>query len=287
MSAKTSLGRGFDALMPKDLDKSLLEEDKLRIQNLLITDIYPNPDQPRRQFDEVGIRELATSIERHGVMQPIIVVKDSNINGASRYKIVAGERRWRAAGQAKLKDIPAIVRSLKELEQIELALIENIQRVDLSPLEQALAVYRLQHQFNLSLEEVANKLGKAVSTVSNLGRLLQLPDAAREALGQGKISEGHARAILSLKGNQSKQDELLRCILSNDWSVRQAEQFAMEFKKSANQLGDAAHQGVKAAIGTKLGTHVELKHSKKGGQIIISFKDDEDLSRITKILSSN
>jgi ParB family chromosome partitioning protein len=209
MSARQSLGRGFDALIPKDLDQSMLEEDKNRIQNLLISDIRPNPDQPRREFDSKALEELSLSIKSHGVMQPIIVVQDNK-----GYKIVAGERRWRAAKAAELKNMPAIVRS----------------RVDLSPLEQALAVYRLQQQFNLTLDQIAQKLGKAVSTVSNLGRLLQLPEAARQALRSGQITEGHARAILALKGNEAKQKELLDCILNNKWTVRQAEEFVKEVK---------------------------------------------------------
>src|SRR5262249_46639061 len=144
-------------------------------------------EQPRRQFSEAELSELSDSIKRHGVLQPIIVVRYQK-----GYQIVAGERRWRAAKAAGLKDMPAIVRSLEELEGIELSLIENIQRVDLSPMEQALSVYKLQHQFNLELEKIAEKLGKAPSTVSNMARLLQLPDDARQALEQGRITEGHA-----------------------------------------------------------------------------------------------
>jgi len=278
MSAKQSLGRGFDVLIPTDLDRTILEEDKVRVQNLLITDVYPNPDQPRRQFDENSLNELAISIKRHGIMQPIIVIKADN-----GYKIVAGERRWRAAKQAKLQNIPAIVRSLKELEQIEMALIENIQRVDLSPLEQALAVYRLQHQFNLSLEEVAGKLGKAVSTVSNLGRLLQLPEEAREALRQGKISEGHARAILALKGNEAKQLELLRSIGNNNWTVRQAEEFVAGVKAQLNKADSGQSNTVAGMMSSKIGAKVSLKRAKRGGQIIIPFKDEQDLQRISKL----
>jgi ParB family chromosome partitioning protein len=226
--ARQSLGRGFDILMPTNIDKTILEEDKNRVQKLLIQDIIPNPDQPRREMDAKALAELTGSIKQHGILQPIIVVRDKSKTG---YRIVAGERRWRAATAAELTHIPAIVRSLEELEQVELSLIENIQRVDLSPLEQAMSVYRLQHQFSLALEQIAEKLGKAPSTISNLTRLLQLPDSARLALQEGKISEGHARAILSLKGNKTKQEELLSCILNNGWTVRQAEQFATATKR--------------------------------------------------------
>jgi ParB family chromosome partitioning protein len=283
MSARQSLGRGFDALMPKDLDQTILEEDKSRVQKVLIQDIVPNPDQPRREFDQSALDEMTASIKRYGVIQPLIVVRHQN-----GYRIVAGERRWRAAQNANLTHIPAIVRSLEELEQIELALIENIQRVNLSPLEQALSVYKLQHQFNLSLEDIANRLGKAQSTVSNLTRLLQLPDDAREALRSGKISEGHARAILALKQFPAKQEELLRCILNNGWTVRQAEQFVLATKGGASTSKARSHTAsendITKSLSAKLNTPVKIKHTAKGGQLIIHFKSEEDLNRITQSL---
>jgi ParB family chromosome partitioning protein len=287
--AKQSLGRGFDILIPKDVDKTILEEDKHRVQKILIEDIIPNPEQPRREFDEQSLAELAISIKRHGVLQPIIVVRDEDGN---KYNIVAGERRWRASKSAGMSHIPAIVRSLKELERVELALIENIQRVDLSPLEQALSVYKLQQQFNLALEEIAKKLGKAPSTISNLTRLLQLPEQAREALRTGKISEGHARAILALKGSPSKQDELLSCILNNGWTVRQAEQFVTSLKKGANSTqakgSTASESALTMDISAQLGVPVKVKHTAKGGQLIISFKSEIELEQLTaKILNKN
>jgi ParB family chromosome partitioning protein len=285
--AKQSLGRGFDILIPKDVDKTILEEDKHRVQKLLIQDIVPNPEQPRREFDEQSLSELADSIKRHGVLQPIIVIREND-----KYHIVAGERRWRASQSAGLTHVPAIVRSMEELERVELALIENIQRVDLSPLEQALSVYKLQQQFNLALEDVAKKLGKAPSTISNLTRLLQLPEAARDALRTGKISEGHARAILALKGNQSKQDELLRCILNNSWSVRQAEQFVTSTKKGAGSIkargATSSENAITKELSMQLGAPVKLKHTAKGGQLIVSFKSEDNLrALVAKILNKN
>ncbi|PJE65204.1 hypothetical protein COU91_02855 [Candidatus Saccharibacteria bacterium CG10_big_fil_rev_8_21_14_0_10_47_8] len=283
MAKKLSLGRGFDVLMPTDLDPSILEEDKNRVQKILIQDIRPNPDQPRREYDRIALGELASSVKQHGVLQPIIVVRDG-----SSYRIVAGERRWRAAQVAELKAIPAIVRSLKELEEVELSLIENIQRVDLSPLDQALSVYRLQHQFNLSLEQIAGKLGKATSTLSNLTRLLQLPENARQALSDGRISEGHARAILALKSNKSKQEELLRCIFNNKWTVRQAEQFVVAAKKGASSVmastRTASETQLTKSISKKLKTTVKIKYTAKGGQLIISFKDETELDRLASEL---
>lgn len=283
MTTRKSLGRGFDILIPKDLDSSILEEDKNRVQKLLIADIVSNPDQPRREFNESSHQELTASVIRHGVLQPIIVVRES---GGKGYRIVAGERRWRAAMAANLTHIPAIIRSLKELEEVELALIENIQRVDLSPLDQALSVYRLQHQFNLGLEQIAEKLGKAPSTLSNLTRLLQLPDSARQALAEGKISEGHARAILAIKDQKAKQEELLRSILDNGWTVRQAEQFAGAAKRGASttqaRTATVSETALTQQLGEKLDTSVKIRHTAKGGQLIIQFNSDDDLRRIAE-----
>ncbi|HEX5395368.1 MAG TPA: ParB/RepB/Spo0J family partition protein [Candidatus Saccharimonadales bacterium] len=279
MAKKQSLGRGFDALIPKELDRSMLEEDKHRVQRLLIADIVPNPEQPRREHADDTHKELTESVKRHGVLQPIIVVRRKN-----GYRIVAGERRWRAAKAAGLENIPAVVRSLQELEEVELALIENIQRVDLSPLEQAMAVYKLQQQFNLGLEEIAQKLGKAASTISNLTRLLQLPEEAREALAEGKISEGHARAILALSKQPDKQKRLLGSILNNGWSVRQAEQFAIGLKSGSTTAKAAkrtdSESGLTRQIAQNLGAKVNLRHTAKGGQLIIHFNNDQELQKI-------
>lgn len=282
---KQALGRGFDALIPKDLDIAMIQDDQTRIQKLLIADVFPNPDQPRRVFDNQAHQELTESVKMHGVLQPITVVRSSDGKG---FRIVAGERRWRAAKDAKLTHVPAIVRSLKELEEVEIALIENIQRVDLSPLDQALSIYKLQQQFNLALDAIAQKLGKAPSTLSNLTRLLQLPEPARLALGEGKISEGHARAILSLKDMPDKQTELLSCILNNAWTVRQAEQFAISAKKGSSsdkaKKSTATQNELTQKIGAKYNTQVRIKRTARGGQLIIDFKSDEELARIAQML---
>lgn len=288
MAKQTGLGRGFDTLIPTELDASIMEEDKHRVQKILISDIKPSSNQPRRNFDELELSALADSIKRHGLLQPIIVRRESDGSG---YQIVAGERRWRAAGAAGLTHIPSIVRSLEELEQLELSIIENIQRVDLSPLEQAMAVYKLQHQFSLTLEQIAKKLGKAPSTLSNLGRLLQLPDGARQALQEGKINEGHARAILALRGKPAKQEELLRCILDNGWTVRQAEQFVIGARAGASSdqaKGRTASQSTLTKdLAKKLHREVKIRHTARGGQLIIHFKDEADLEDLAKELGSS
>ncbi|MGC1177155.1 MAG: ParB/RepB/Spo0J family partition protein, partial [Candidatus Saccharimonadales bacterium] len=189
---KRGLGRGFEALISSDFDKSLLFSSDDRVEKIPVDQLRPNPHQPRKHFDQTALSELAASIKRYGVVQPLVVtpVKDG------KYTLVAGERRWRASQLAGLRTVPAIVRERQELEQLELALIENVQRVDLSPLEQAVSIERLHQQFSLPYDQIAQRLGKATSTVNNTVRLLQLPEAAREALAAGKITEGHARAIL-------------------------------------------------------------------------------------------
>src|SRR3990167_4061956 len=170
-SNSKGLGRGFEALLPENFDNSILVNDDERVQKILIQDIKPNKAQPRQSFDTQALNELAESIKRHGILQPLIITA-SGENGV--YTIIAGERRWRAAQIAKLERVPAIIRTAKELEQLEIALIENVQRVDLSPLEQAASIQRLRDQFTMDYEVIAKRLGKASSTITNIARLLGL-----------------------------------------------------------------------------------------------------------------
>ncbi len=284
MSAKptSGLGKGIDALISTNFDKTILSDSNERIQNLFISEITPLKDQPRKHFDEQAIGELAESIKQFGVIQPLIVSANPNKVG---YTIIAGERRWRAAKQAGLKKVPAIVREQKEQEKLEIALIENVQRVDLSPLETAIAIEKLHQEFNLSYSAVAKRLGKAATTVNNIVRLLQLPEVAMKALQDKKITEGHARAILALKGDETKQIELLKNILKNSWSVRQAEQFVVSNKQGASTPKQVAK---KMAISTpqsetlakNLGTTVSIKRTARGGRIEIQFKNDDQLSTL-------
>lgn len=278
------LGRGLESLIPTNFDPSLLIDSQDRVQKLFIRDILPNPDQPRKHFDEQALNELADSIKRYGVLQPLIVVPSN-----SKYLIVAGERRWRAAQIAKLDKIPAIIRKQKEIEQLEIALIENVQRVDLSPLEQAVSIEKLHSQFNLSYADIAKRLGKATPTIINIVRLLQLPKDAVEALRNKQITEGHARAILSLKQFPKKQEELLGLILEKKWSVRQAEQFVVATKAGHNEKSKAESRTEAITRETKLvserlGTNVSIKRTAKGGRLEIHFKTDEDLDRIVKLI---
>lgn len=286
MSKQFGLGRGFDSLIPTEVDRALLEDDSNRIQKLLITDVFPNADQPRKEFDQNALAELAESIRTHGVLQPIIVVQKND----KTYRIVAGERRYRASQLAGLDKIPVIVRTLTEMHELELALVENVQREDLSPYEQAIAIARLQQQFSLGYADIAKKLGKAETTVNNIVRLLQLPDDAIKALAQNKISEGHARQILALKDNPDMQAQLLKYIIDNNWSVRQAEQFVSAHKKGAAtpvqaKKGIATQTPETKKLGTKLHTQVKIRRTAKGGDLLIHFTDDEDMARIIKSLN--
>jgi ParB family chromosome partitioning protein len=278
---KRGLGRGFDALISDDFDKSILLTADDRVEKIPVKQLQASPYQPRHHFDETALNELAESIKRHGVVQPLVVtpVKDG------KYTLIAGERRLRAATIAKLETVPAIIRDREELEQLEVALIENVQRVDLGPLEQALSIERLHEQFNLSYDDIAKRLGKAPSTVNNTVRLLGLPTEARTALEKAEISEGHARAILALKGDKTRQSYLLESIKTHGWSVRQAERFVASVKQGIKQK-DKAHQRVETetpatkTLSKKLGTPVHVRRTAKGGKLEITFKDDSELDRI-------
>jgi ParB family chromosome partitioning protein len=225
MSKNTGLGRGFESLIPVNFAVDEVVAPGEHIKNLDISKIIANPDQPRKEFDETALKELSESIKQHGIIQPLVVTpyKDS-------YRIVAGERRFRASQLAGLTKVPVVIRNHEELEELEIALVENVQRVDLSPLEQAVSIVRLHDQFSMSFKEIAKKLGKAETTISNIVRLLQLPEPAIKALRENKITEGHARAILALRTDEKLQNELLNKIIVQGISVRQAEAFVQNSK---------------------------------------------------------
>lgn len=281
MAAKqTGLGKGFGSLIPQGFDTNLLVDESERVQKLAVNSLRPNPDQPRTVFDEQSLAELAASIKRYGIVQPLVASPDGN-----EYIIIAGERRWRAAQAAGLKSVPVLVRTSKELEQLEIALVENVQRVDLSPMEQAVSVERLHQQFNLTYAEIAKRLGKAETTLHNTVRLLQLPPEARQALQDRQITEGHARQILALKDSPEKQAELLRLIVQNGWSVRQAERFVTSVKEGFKESNAAVERMTAETpetkrLGKRYGTTVRIHRTAKGGRLEIAFKSDEQLAKL-------
>lgn len=284
-STSRGLGKGFGALLPDDFDDSILLSSEERIQKLDLDQIKPSEDQPRKQFDETALQELAESIKRYGILQPLVVTKRGDY-----YAIIAGERRWRAARLAGLAQVPTIVRSTEDLERLEIALVENVQRVDLSPLEQALSIERLHQQFSMSYNDIAGRLGKAAPTVNNIVRLLQLPESAKQALRDNKISEGHARAILALKDQPEKQTELLESIQKYGWSVRQAEQFVTSAKQGAKTSKEikktmATKTEHTEKLSQKVKAPVSIRRTAKGGRLEIHFADDKQLEAIIKTLS--
>lgn len=283
---KMALGKGFDALMPQGIDQQLINRGGDRVQKLFIKDIMPNPEQPRREFDEGQLVELADSIKQYGVLQPLLVMPK---NG--QYQIIAGERRWRASKIAGLEKVPVVIRTAEELEQLEIAIVENIQRVDLSPLEQAASIHRLHELFQVSYEDIAKRLNKAESTINNIVRLLQLPPSAQDALREKRITEGHARSILALKNFPEQQEQLLLLIQKHGWSVRQAEQFVVAAKSGAKTAGTAKKRTDTTTPQTQilskvLDRPVSVTHMAKGGRLVIRFQTDDDLDKLIELLGT-
>lgn len=297
MSARKAkgLGRGFDSLLPTELlneafDPTATQDEKVsELRYIKVEEISPDKDQPRRHFDEAALEELASSVKEHGIVQPIVVIAQSG-----GYQIVAGERRWRAAKIAKLEKVPALVRTLSNQHKLELSLIENLQRRDLNVLETATAFLKLRDQFNMTYDQIGDRVGgKAVSTISNTIRLLQLPEKAKDALIKGDISEAHSRQILAIQ-NEKDQLELLALIVKEGWSVRRTEQYVVGYKKG-DKTPEKRKQAVKQmqtetpatkSLAKRLAAPVEVKTTAKGGQLIIRFKDEGDLERISKLLDT-
>lgn len=293
MSAKKGLGRSFDSLLPSEMiseefDPTASQDEKIsELRHLSLADITPDPSQPRKHFDEEALAEMAISIKEHGILQPLIVVP--SVKG---YVIVAGERRWRAANLAGLVKVPVLIRTLSDQHKLEVSLIENVQRRDLNPLETATAYLKLRDQFNLKLEEISQRVGgKSIAVISNTIRLLALPKAAKQALLDGHISEGHARQILALESDVDMQAILLKHITTEGWSVRRAEQFVIGYKKG--NLGEKKAAAVTStqtetdftkSLATRLNMPVKVKTTAKGGQLIISFKNEQDLDKIKQII---
>lgn len=278
------LGRGFDSLIPQNFDASLLTAEDERIRKIGTGDLMANPEQPRVTFDEAELAGLAKSIKEHGILQPLVVTPNGD-----KFYIIAGERRWRAAKKAGLSTVPAVVRTSKQLERLELALVENVQRVNLSPLEQAASIQILHDQFNLSFDAIAARLGKATVTVHNTARLMLLPEVVKKALIDKKISEGHARSILALK-EEAAQLKLLEQIVKHGWSVRQAERYVVAHREGATSVSSAKKRVATTTPQTKklsstLKAPVSLKRTAKGGKLEIAFKSESDLKRIITLLS--
>jgi len=277
--SRRALGKGLSALIP-DLDRK--PDDGRRVIEIPLTKIEPNPFQPRMEFDKAGIEELKQSILAKGVIQPIIVKK-----AGDRYQVIAGERRVRAVKEAGFETIPALVMDVESSEEmLELALVENVQREDLNPVDEARAYRTLMDRYNLTQEEIARRVGKDRSTVANLMRLLRLSPEVQERLIEGQISMGHARALLSIE-DESLQVELCNRAIKERWSVRRMEK-AAKSKGSQQRAREPRKSPIIASIEDELrrifGTAVRIKRGRKKGSIEIEFYSDDDLERVLDIL---
>ncbi len=282
---RSGLGRGLDALFSNSLTES---SDSVKMVS--ITSIVPNPKQPRTVFSEEELNELAASIKEHGIIQPLIV----NEKGNGEYTLIAGERRLRAARVAGLTDVPVISRDADDKELLELALIENIQREDLSPLEAAEAYKNLEENFNMTHEEISRRVGKNRVSVTNTMRLLKLPGEVQKSLLEKKITEGHARALLALPTAQA-QISALNHIIQNDLNVRQTEDYVRNLvgekkppKNSKETSLSPEMKDIEEKLRQMIGTKVSIRPSRNGkGTISIHYYSVEDLESLIQKLSSN
>ena len=284
---RRGLGRGLGALIPGG-------EDAPGLSEVDVQHIVPNPRQPRSQLDPDSLRELADSIREHGLIQPLIVTRldpaDSTPDQGteSRYQLIAGERRWQAAQIAGLKRVPVVVKEATPQETLELALVENIQRADLNPLEEATAYRQLVDEFGLTQEQIATRVGRSRSSVANSLRLLGLPEEIKVPLAQGRISEGHARAILGLTDPET-QLLVLKAIFQRSLSVRQTEELVrrLSAEKPAKPRAKEPPMettALETAFRGALGTKVNLVRSRKGGRLVIHFYSEEELQQLYDLI---
>lgn len=302
--SKKVLGRGLGAFFP-DYDeeggdgKDTVKQTKTAVPieptervnivlNIPVEHIRPNPHQPRTDFKEEALEELATSIKKHGLIQPITV----RYLGEKRFELISGERRLRASKLAGIEEIPAYIREANDEEIIAFALIENIQREQLNPLEIAMGYQRLIDECSYTQSEVAERVGKNRTTVTNMLRLLQLPDFIQASIRDESITTGHARALINLK-NEKDQKKLLKQIISNSLSVRQTEEIVRSFekkkeqnssKKPASSASNPFFEEISKRLRSSLSTKVEIKQKGKGGEIRIEYYSDDDLERLIQLL---
>jgi ParB family chromosome partitioning protein len=279
--SRRGLGRGLAALIPSASQESQTNGD---VYELAIDMISPNPDQPRTDMSEESLLELSDSIKKVGLLQPILVRPMGE-----GYQIIAGERRWRACRTAGLERVPVRVRSSTEIESLEMALIENLQRKDLNPIEESRGYRRLLTEYRMTQAELADKVSKSRSTVTNALRLLDLPEEVQEIVYQGGMSAGHARAVLSVP-DEAVRLKLARRIVDDDLSVREAENLARLFaagqtERTPRPATPKSFKVVARQLRRRLGTNVRVKLTKDRGKIEIDFQGEEDLDRIFRLLS--
>ena len=275
MTQKKVLGRGLGALIPQKTEGGVTSAGLAQIP---VDQISPNPYQPRKTFNETSIEELARSVREHGIVQPLVVTR-----AGDRYRLIAGERRFRAAQRAGLRTVPAVIKEMiREGEALQIALIENIQREDLNPMEEATAYHQLHQEFGLTQEEISRRVGKERSTVANFLRLLKLPEPVKKLLASGRLSMGHARALLALDSAR-KQEQLAERVVKRNLSVRQTEMLAAEKSprgEKKEKEKDVFTRDAEERLTRSLRTKVEIDRKRRGGIIRIRFSSEDDLIRI-------
>lgn len=271
---KKVLGRGLEALIPRDIKENVSASEK--VINLKVDEIAPNPHQPRQVFGENELQELAESIRENGILQPIVVRRSG-----SGYELVAGERRWRAFRILGLKEIPALVRDIDDENTLKLALLENLQREDLNPLEKAAGFKALKEELGVSTAEIARSLGKGRSTVANTIRLLKLPEEIREMINRGSLTEGHARAILAIEGDSEKVKAAKR-VVSEQLTVRDLEKRSQssDRKRPRRREVDPELRALEERLEIHLGTKVDIRPGKKGGVIRVRYYSNEQFEGV-------
>jgi len=283
LNQKKVLGRGLGALIPQRPSEAPASPPPASSTGLLmvpVEQIAPNPFQPRKTFNESSIEELARSVAQHGIVQPLVVTRA----GENRYKLIAGERRYRAAQKAGLTTVPVVVKEMMgEGDALQIALIENIQREDLNPIEEALAYHQLHDEFALTQEEISKRVGKERSTVANFLRLLKLPDSVKKLLASGQLSMGHARALLAVE-SPKKQEQLAERVVKKNLNVRQTELLASESSPKTTEKKekekDVFTRDAEEKLQRTLRTKVEIDRKRRGGVIHIRFSSEEDLIRV-------
>lgn len=287
MATKKGLGRGLGALLDANSVIETTTETEKDVKKIKITQIEPNKTQPRSDFDEEKIAELSESIKEYGLLQPIVV----KLNKNGFYTIIAGERRWRASRIAGLKEIPAVIKDVSEQTEKEITLIENIQRENLNSLEEAAGIKELIDVYGLTQEEVAKKIGRSRTAVTNILRLLNLPSEIQQILKEEKITQGHARALLSLENDVLAQ-EVAKQVIAQDMSVRQLENYIASLKKVKNIKKPTKEEieiqrSIKAleeSLSSELGTKIKIINKKNKGKIEIPYSSTEDFERIIALI---
>ncbi len=286
MARKERLGKGLGALLGEYLGEEGID---MEARTVLVSAVHPNPFQPRRDFAAEELEELAESIAENGLLQPIVVRPAGNRRGADRWELVAGERRWRAVTQLGWKDVPAIIREVDDRTLLVLALVENLQRAALNPLEEAQGYEQLQSEFGLSQQQVAEAVGKSRPTIANSLRLLRLPSSVRRHLEAGDLTAGHARALLGLP-NARRMTELADRVVAEGWSVRETEAKVRDDgpkgkRRKSTKEEDPGRKELEKELERALGTEVRIKRSGKKGRIEVTFYDPEDFERVFELLT--